>query len=316
MKRIVTVLILLLIAGCTSINSNVVKEYVIYETNKEPILCFTPNEDCGRLLEVLIKNSSTVKCAFYDLDLDYLIEALEEKNAEVVLEDGNALPQFYSNYSYALMHNKFCILDNEIVITGSMNPTNNGVYKNDNNLIIIYSKYLARNYLEEFDELKKGIYGKGEEVRYPKVYLNNKRIENYFCPEDDCKEKVIEELENAKESIYFMTFSFTDEDIADELIYQSKRMDVKGIVEKRRVNMKYNKYKYIRYYDINVIPDSNPAIMHHKVFIIDEKTVILGSFNPTGAANTKNDENILIIEDERIAKEFVEEFEDLFLKND
>ena len=312
MKYLVLLAVIILLAGCTPINTNVTKEYVIYEENKNPELCFTPTNDCGKLLESYIRNASIVKCAFYDLDLDYLIKALEEKNAEVVIEDKNALKEFYSNYSYALMHNKFCILDNEIIITGSMNPTNNGVYKNNNNLIIIYSKYLARNYLDEFDELKKGIYGKGEEVEYPKIYLNNKRIENYFCPEDDCKEKIITELENAKESIYFMFFSFTDEDIADELIYQSKRIDVKGIVEKRRVNMKYNKYKYIRYYDVDVIPDSNPAVMHHKVFIIDEKIVITGSFNPTGAANTKNDENILIIEDERIAKEFLDEFHNIF----
>ena len=236
-----------------------------------------------------------------ELDLDYLIKALE--NADVVLENKS---------SYALMHNKFCILDNEIVVTGSMNPTNNGVYKNNNNMIIIFSKYLARNYLEEFYEIKNGIYGKGDETKYTKIYLNNKKIENYFCPEDNCKDRIIEKLENAQKSIYFLTFSFTDQDIADELIYQSKRIEVKGIMEERRINMQYNKFKYLRYYNVSVIPDSNPAIMHHKVFIIDEKTVILGSFNPTGAANTKNDENILIIEDERIAKEFLEEFDKIY----
>ncbi len=299
--KIIFILLLILIAGCTT-EGYVVKEYVIYEENQEPVVCFTPENDCGRLLEDYIRNSSNVKCAFYDLDLDYLIESL--KNADVVLENES---------SNALMHNKFCILDNEIVVTGSMNPTNNGVYKNNNNMIIIHSKYLAKNYLEEFNELKKCIYGKGDETKYNKIYLNDKLIRNYFCPEDNCKEKIINELENAKQSIYFLTFSFTDEDIADELIYQSRKIPVKGVMEQRRINMQYNKYKYLRYYNISVIPDSNPAIMHHKVFIIDEKTVILGSFNPTGAANTKNDENILIIDDERIAKEFIEEFENLFL---
>lgn len=48
--------------------------------------------------------------------------------------------------------------------------------------------------------------------------------------------------------------------------------------------------------------------MHHKVFIIDEKVVVTGSFNPTAGGNERNDENILIIEDEAIAKRFVEEF--------
>ena len=76
--------------------------------------------------------------------------------------------------------------------------------------------------------------------------------------------------------------------------------------------MEYNKFKYLLYYNVSVLPDKNPAVMHHKVFIIDEKTVILGSFNPTIAANEKNDENILIIDDEKIAKEFFGEFNILF----
>ncbi len=301
MRKIIFCLVLLILTGC-SINQNVVKEYVIYEKNKEPILCFTPDDDCGRVLEEYIKNSKDIRCAFYDLDLDYLIKTLEEKNAEVVLENKS---------SYALMHNKFCIMDNEIVITGSMNPTENGVYKNNNNMIIIFSKYLARNYLEEFKEIKNGIYGKGKKIKYDRIYLNNKLYKNYFCPEDNCKEKVLEELEKAKESIYFMTFSFTDQEIADELIWQSKRIEVKGIVEKRRVNMNYNKFKYLVYYNVSVIPDSNPKVMHHKVFIIDNRTVILGSYNPTKSANERNDENILIIDDKKIAKEFVEEFNSL-----
>jgi len=303
MKIIFFLLSIILLAGC-SINQNVVKEYVIYEENKRPVLCFTPDDDCGRLLEEYIKNSTDIKCAFYDLDLDYLIKILEEKDADVVLENKS---------SYALMHNKFCILDDDIVITGSMNPTSNGVYKNNNNMIIIFSKYLAKNYLEEFDEIKNSIYGKGKKIKYDKIYLNNKLYKNYFCPEDKCKEKVLRELENAKESIYFMTFSFTDEDIADELIWQSKRINVKGVMEKRRVNMNYNKFKYLVYYNVSVIPDSNPAVMHHKVFIIDNRTVILGSYNPTKSANERNDENILIIDDERVAEDFVKEFNSLLV---
>ena len=51
--------------------------------------------------------------------------------------------------------------------------------------------------------------------------------------------------------------------------------------------------------------------MHHKVFIIDGKTVITGSFNPTEGGDKRNDENILIIRDEGIAQKFREEFEQI-----
>jgi phosphatidylserine/phosphatidylglycerophosphate/cardiolipin synthase-like enzyme len=49
--------------------------------------------------------------------------------------------------------------------------------------------------------------------------------------------------------------------------------------------------------------------MHHKTFIIDKETVITGSFNPTGGGDKRNDENILIIENKDLAKEFMEEYQ-------
>jgi phosphatidylserine/phosphatidylglycerophosphate/cardiolipin synthase-like enzyme len=37
--------------------------------------------------------------------------------------------------------------------------------------------------------------------------------------------------------------------------------------------------------------------------------VITGSFNPTKAGDTKNDENVLIIHDENVTNQYLEEFE-------
>ena len=45
-----------------------------------------------------------------------------------------------------------------------------------------------------------------------------------------------------------------------------------------------------------------------KVFIIDESTVIFGSYNPSKNGNERNDENLLIIHDERLAEAFSVEF--------
>jgi phosphatidylserine/phosphatidylglycerophosphate/cardiolipin synthase-like enzyme len=48
--------------------------------------------------------------------------------------------------------------------------------------------------------------------------------------------------------------------------------------------------------------------MHHKVIIIDDETVVLGSYNFTSSAEAYNDENVLIIHDTEVAGLFVEEF--------
>ena len=48
---------------------------------------------------------------------------------------------------------------------------------------------------------------------------------------------------------------------------------------------------------LDVRLDGNRYLMHHKVFVIDETTVIMGSFNFTENAEHDNDENMLVIDD-------------------
>jgi len=60
---------------------------------------------------------------------------------------------------------------------------------------------------------------------------------------------------------------------------------------------------------LEVIQDGNPYLMHHKVFVVDGQTVILGSFNFSQNAETENDENLLIVDDPALAQAFTAEFE-------
>ncbi|MFH1399472.1 MAG: phospholipase D-like domain-containing protein [Candidatus Woesearchaeota archaeon] len=226
----------------------------------------------------------------------------------------------------ALMHNKFCIIDNRVIFTGSFNPTNNCAYRNNNNMLIIHSRYLSENYEAEFQELWSGTFGKGNPTPYPVIYLNGKRIENHFCPEDNCAYQIQKHIRTANRSIYFTAFSFTHPSIAIDLVIKHRQgIDIKGVFEKTRIS-NYSMYHLLKYQGINVSLDKNKYVMHHnitlpinyypklgvlhhKFFVIDNRTVITGSFNPSANADTRNDENIIIIEDPEIASEFLHEFE-------
>jgi phosphatidylserine/phosphatidylglycerophosphate/cardiolipin synthase-like enzyme len=59
--------------------------------------------------------------------------------------------------------------------------------------------------------------------------------------------------------------------------------------------------------------DGNPATMHHKLFVVDGSTVILGSFNFTGSADRSNDENIVVIHDWEVAARYLEEFDRIMM---
>lgn len=52
-----------------------------------------------------------------------------------------------------LMHNKFCVIDNQVVITGSYNWSNNAEFKNDENITVQNDPVSATTYSVEFRKL-------------------------------------------------------------------------------------------------------------------------------------------------------------------
>ena len=315
------VLLIVLFGGCSQITGKAT-EQIPKETNKNPEVYFCPREDCSKVFETRIKSAnSTVHCAFYDMNLKNIISSLAKKSkiidVKLVMDSSNYREQIKGDGvklddNGQLMHNKFCAIDGKIVMTGSFNPTDNDNYNNNNNIAIIYSIALAKNYEDEFDELWNGKFGKGSKVKNPLLYINNIKIENYFCPEDNCASRVIDLIKNAKSSVYFMSFSFTNEAIADALIKKEK-LDIKGIFDAEQSSNKFSQFKRLQDFGIKVKKDNNKYKMHHKVFIIDNETVATGSFNPTTSGDSRNDENLLIIHDKKIADEFLKEFESLWV---
>ena len=52
-----------------------------------------------------------------------------------------------------LMHNKFCVIDNQVAITGSYNWTDNAETRNDENITVSYDNSQATNFSVEFRRL-------------------------------------------------------------------------------------------------------------------------------------------------------------------
>ena len=289
------------------------------ENGPSPKVFFCPKDDCISKLIGQINASTTIHCAFFGIDDEKLLDVLREKSADgevqLVVDEQNkasldGIPH-QKDTSSQYMHDKFCILDMEKVITGSLNPTVSESSYNNNNLAMISSKYLAINYEQEFQELWSGHFGRGERVPYPIVGVNGRQLENYFCPEDRCGEKIITQIAKAEKSILMMSFSFTHEGIADALLRNAKA-ESKVLFEKRGSRGENSQLSRLQDFGISVKTDTNPRTMHHKVIIIDNRTVITGSMNPTANGDRKNDENIIIIHDSKIARSFAREFYSLW----
>lgn len=289
------------------------------------------------LVAAINQAQSSVDVAAYDFDLQSVADALiaahgrgvpvrfvtdsdnADEDAVLALQDAG-IPVVEDRRDSGLMHDKFVVIDGQWVWTGSWNLTENCTYRNNNNAVLIASAALAENYAAEFEEMFAGAFGPTSPAETPNPRISitfqtadgqthEVAVENYFSPEDGVAAHLIAEIERAQSRIRFMAFSFTSDEIADALIERARAgVIVQGVFEKRNAESEYGQYSRLRDAGLDVWLDGNPYIMHHKVIIIDDATVILGSYNFTANAENANDENLLIIRDPEVAAHFVVEF--------
>jgi phosphatidylserine/phosphatidylglycerophosphate/cardiolipin synthase-like enzyme len=214
--------------------------------------------------------------------------------------------------SEAFLHSKFIIIDQQIVWTGSWNATINDTYRNNNNILRLTAPALVENYRAEFEQLfaRTPSTRKQSITPNPLVEVNGIQIANYFSPQDAPEQYIVERLEQAQESILFLAFAFTSDPIAEAMIERKEAgVLVQGVMEERNSEGIGSEYTKLRRADVELLKDGNCYTMHHKVIIIDGRTVITGSFNFTARANELNVENLLIIDDPTLAARYTEEYE-------
>ena len=209
-----------------------------------------------------------------------------------------------------LMHNKFMIVDNATVWTGSLNLTTSSVYHHNNNSVMIKSPQLAANFNAEFSRLfDQGMFMPNPHpVPNPVVNVSGIQIQTYFSPGGGAMDAMHAELSRATKSIRFMAFSMTDKEVTN-IVLQKKAAGVKveGVFDTCLIPQ-YSIYWDLKKAGVLVLGDGNQALMHHKVMIVDDETVITGSFNFSKSAQNKNQENMLIIKSPLIAKQYIDEY--------
>jgi phosphatidylserine/phosphatidylglycerophosphate/cardiolipin synthase-like enzyme len=211
-----------------------------------------------------------------------------------------------------LMHNKFMIMDSSTVWTGSYNYTINDTYRNNNNLLSFRSQKMVQDFQNEFNKMfGQHQFGTSKPSNTPFASFNQDGIpvQVLFAPEDRVVAALAVALSSATKSIRFMAFSFTLDDVAGVMQLKAQQgVTVTGIFETTGSETLTSELKPLFCSGLAVKQDGNPYVMHHKVFIIDDQTVVAGSFNFSTGARDSNDENMLIIKDPDLALQYIEEF--------
>lgn len=285
------------------------------------------------LVGVIDSAQSTLDIAIYELDLEPIGEAILAardrgvtvrmvtdsdtlEDDEVMISLDEAGLDIVEDERSAIMHHKFVVVDGAGVWNGSWNFTPNGTFRNNNNAIYIESAQLAENFTTEFEEMfVGGEFGPRSPVNtpYPQVRVGDTLIETCFSPEDECLIVLNNLINGAERSIRFMAFSFTLDEIGQAIVAKAATgVEVQGVFENRGSNTEYSEFGLLSEAGLDVLQDGNPYTLHHKVFIIDDEIVLTGSFNFSVNASESNEENIMIIHNADIAREYLGELERVY----
>ncbi|GGF91773.1 MULTISPECIES: phospholipase D family nuclease [Cysteiniphilum] len=142
--------------------------------------------------------------------------------------------------------------------------------------------------------------------------LSGAKYQLCFTPSQtamQCTDMLTNAIGKAKSNIIVQAYSFTSAPIVKALLEAHKRgVKIVALIDKSNITSKYSVVRTLTNANIPVYVDYKPAIAHNKVMIIDGKEVVTGSFNFTKSAQVRNAENLLIIDDAKLASQYKANF--------
>lgn len=291
-----------------------------------------------RFVEFVDAATRSLDVAVYDFDLENVAQALTRARSRgvtvrMVLDSDTIANTRDENIRRALdvlsqggvplvgderagiMHHKFAVRDGEEVWTGSWNMTTGDTYRLNNNATRLRSPELAAQYTVEFEEMfVQRRFGPSKPRGGPSapIPIGSGQVEALFSPGENVAARIAERVSEAQTSANFMAFSFTHDVIGRAVVERAQAgVAVAGVFESTGSLTRFSEFGQMSEAGLAVYRDGNPYLMHHKVFILDGRAVIFGSFNFSQSADRENDENCLIVEDAAFAEGFAREFDQI-----
>jgi phosphatidylserine/phosphatidylglycerophosphate/cardiolipin synthase-like enzyme len=133
-----------------------------------------------------------------------------------------------------------------------------------------------------------------------------------FTPGGICTDKIVNAIHSAKNEILVQAYQLTSVPIVKALVeaHGTGKRVVIVLDKSQQHGKRYSAAKYLYNQHIESYIDHKPAIAHNKVIIIDDHLLITGSFNFSKAAQEKNAENLLIIDNKELAATYKSNFID------
>ena len=156
------------------------------------------------------------------------------------------------------------------------------------------------------------------EQNIPTAFSSDINSENFtvcFSPEGRCELLAVKAIASAQDEILVQAYSFTSKPIANALIEAQERgVTVRILFDKSQLKAPYSQIHRLTKEGIDTKVDYVSGIAHNKTIIVDGERLITGSYNFSKAANSRNAENMLYINDKQLAKIYKKKWHERFQK--
>lgn len=134
-----------------------------------------------------------------------------------------------------------------------------------------------------------------------------------FSPGNECVFRIVDLLTATERCVDICVFTIADNRISSAILGAHRRgIQVRVISDDHKARDLGSDIEEFRKAGIEVRLDESLDHMHHKFAVFDRKSVITGSFNWTRSASERNQENLVHINDARLVKAFLGEFDKLW----
>lgn len=137
----------------------------------------------------------------------------------------------------------------------------------------------------------------------------------YFSPGQECYQAIVSEIGTAKRTVDICVFTISDNRISDTILGAQRRgVKVRILTDNDKLNDKGSDIAMLSEKGLDVKVDRTSAHMHHKFAVIDEETVVTGSYNWTRSAAEYNEENLLVTQELNVVRAYLNEFDAMWGK--
>ncbi|PIQ22873.1 MAG: endonuclease [Cytophagales bacterium CG18_big_fil_WC_8_21_14_2_50_42_9] len=147
------------------------------------------------------------------------------------------------------------------------------------------------------------------------LFKTNSKVLNkaYFSPGDACLNAIISSINGAQSIIKICVFTISDDRITRAILQVHRRgIKIKILTDNEKLHDKGSDIRELAQAGVPVRIDNTSNHMHHKFALLDNQTVLTGSYNWTRSAAQYNHENLIISDDKTLAQDFGREFDRLW----